>query len=414
MILSLKSNIYLIISVLVVIVPIMSSNKPDFLKAPTAFTIGAKNEFSSLNNRTERLRDHNLANVLGKKQHKLRYADNELFIDQESVKDINRTLEKNDLGELTIRPTASLLKVFHGLGEDIDGLHVINPPEVQYFASDKAHQRKQFWEDPGAVIPYQPTDEYLNQEDEADLETLAEDFEGLEHLGVVEQPRADSQGDGIEFYDSFEDALEEYRKNGLPKESMISLQLPVVYDQRVIAAGYEPVTSMKRFSGEDKEVCSLSKVKGSTYKEKAINAKEQGYVEPVDIEDVDPAVENILEDHVERMKEETDEENMWIGWDFFAVDPYQMQEFPDFIKDSMLHEEYRTEEGNYLVLGEPNASPGSGIDIVNQEYEEQDSAANILRYGESVSRGQSFDRGLESIEQVSSSELYNLVKEHQV
>lgn len=391
----------------------MSSRKPRFVEAPTSFAIGANSSSASLNNRSERLRDHKLANVIGRHQNNLQYVDNRLFINRENVKDINRKLEKSNLGELTIRPTASLLRNFHGLGEDIEGLNVVNPPEIQHFASDKAYQRKSLWNDPGAVIPYQPTDEFFDHEGRPLFDELGNEFEGLEHLGVVEQPRADSQGNGINFYDSFEDALEEYRNNGMPQESILSLQLPLEYDQRVIAAGNEPITSMKRYPNGD-GICSLSKVEGKDYKQKAVNAKKEGYVDPVDVESLDPAVENILEDHVEALERETGEENFWIGWDFFAVNPYEMGDFPDYIKDKILHEEYRTEEGNYLVLGEPNSSPGSGIDIVNQEYEEQDSAANILRYGDSISRDHGFERGIDSTGQLSASELYNMVKDHQV
>lgn len=391
----------------------MSSRKPRFLEAPTAFTVGANSSTAKLNNRTTRLQDHDLVNTVGKIQDNLTYADNHFFINNEEVKDINRELEKEGLGELTIRPTAALLRNFHGLDEDIEGLHVINSPEIQHFASDKAYQRKTMWDDPGVSIPYQPTDEFFGPSGDPRLDELAEEFEGLEHLGVVEQPRADSQGDGIAFYDTFEDAIEEYRESGLPEKSMLSLQLPLQYDQRVVAAGSKPVTSMKRFPNGD-GVCSLSKIDGDNYKEKAAKGKEKGYLEPVDIDNLDPAVENILEDHVEALERETGEENFWIGWDFFAIDPYEMDEFPEYIKDHLMDEDYRTEDGNYLVLGEPNASPGSGVDIVNQEYEDQDSAANLVRYGDAVSRGQSFDRGLESAGQVSASDLYDMVKEHQI
>ncbi len=391
----------------------MSSRKPRFLEAPTSFTAGANSSTAKLNNRTTRLQDHNLVNTVGRIQDNLTYADNHFFVNNEEVKDINRKLEKQGLGELTIRPTAALLRNFGGLDEDVEGLNVINSPEIQHFASDKAYQRKSMWNDPGVSIPYQPTDEFFGPNGEPLLDDLAEEFEGMEHLGVVEQPRADSAGDGIKFYDTFSEAIEEYQENGLPQKSMISLQLPLQYDQRVIAAGDTPVTSMKRYPN-DEGVCSLSKIDGEDYKEKAIKGKEKGYVEPVDIEELDPAVENILEDHVEALERETDEDNFWIGWDFFAIDPYQMDEFPEYIRDHLMDEDYRTEEGNYLVLGEPNASPGSGVDIVNQEYEEQDSAANLLRYGDAVSRGESFDRGLDSVGQLSGSDIYDMVKEHQV
>jgi len=196
----------------------MSSRKPRFIEAPTSFTVAANSSSASLNNRTERLRDHNMTNTIGRIQNRIVYADDHFFIDNEEVKDINRDLEKENLGELTVRPTAPFLRNFHGLEDDIEGLNIINSPEIQHFASDKAYHRKQFWNDPGVSIPYQPTDEFFDQNGEPLLDELAEEFEGLEHLGVVEQPRTDSQGDGIKFYDTFEDAIRNTEKTPYQKD----------------------------------------------------------------------------------------------------------------------------------------------------------------------------------------------------
>jgi hypothetical protein len=83
------------------------------------------------------------------------------------------------------------------------------------------------------------------------------------------------------------------------------------------------------------------------------------------------------------------------------VDPddERLDAVPDDVVDGLFRERYRTDRGQYLVFGEGNLSPGSKERYVNaiahgREGLYRDSAANLLRYGLSISRRESYTPGV--------------------
>ncbi len=277
--------------------------------------------------------------------------------------------------------------------------NVINPHPIPTLFGDKAEQNWTFWDDPGAVPGYQPTDYYLQFEDvEKASEEALEDF--IEEVPLIMKPRSSSGGGGIYFYSNgVEDMVSDWTEEGIPGDYVAQYAIPHTYDLRSIAAEDTPVSAMKRYGCDDTDRANLSLLESKSTEGKARLALQNGAAESVDIEDIDPAAERLIEDHINSISEEygipREELNTWIGWDFLAVDPYNsdLNEYPDEVIEPLMNDEYRTEEGEYLFLCEGNLSPGSIIDFINQNPD-QDTAANLLAYGDSVSRGESFERGI--------------------
>lgn len=277
---------------------------------------------------------------------------------------------------------------------------MINPAPIPSFLGDKAEQNWTFWEDPGTVPGYQPVDHYMQKYDDLEkaIEVVKEDI--IDDVPLVMKPRSASGGSDIYFYPGGVDEMtEDWREEGVPSGYIAQYAIPHEFDLRTIAAKEKPVNGMKRYGDPDTDRANLSLLDSKSTEGKAKIALEQDAAEGVDMDELDPAVKNMIEDHLNAFAQEYDMDydqlETWIGWDFLAIDPYDrdLQDYPDEIIEPLLQEEYETEDGNYLILCEGNLSPGSIIDYVNQSPQ-QDTAANLWSYADSVSRDEGFERGL--------------------
>lgn len=315
---------------------------------------------------------------------------------------MNVELEEEGLGELTFLPTAAFRRNISG--EDFEALsetvQMVNPAPIPSFLGDKAEQNWAFWDDPGTVPGYQPVDFYAQKYDDLEkaIEEVQEDI--IDDVPLVMKPRSSSGGNDIFFYPGgVDEMVEDWREDGIPQGYLAQYALPHEFDLRTIAAKDTPVNGMKRYGDPDTDRANLSLLDSKSTKGKAKIALEQGAAEGVDMDELDPAVQNMVEDHLEAFAEEYDQDldelNTWIGWDFLAIDPYDrdLRDYPDEIIQPLFQEEYEMEDGNYLIFCEGNLSPGSIIDYVNQDPE-QDTAANLWGYADSVSRGEEFERGV--------------------
>ncbi|MFB6175475.1 MAG: hypothetical protein ABEJ87_05925 [Candidatus Nanohalobium sp.] len=323
----------------------------------------------------------------------------------EKVDSINEELAGEGLGELTFLPTAAFRRNmssqdFETLSENVQ---MVNPAPIPSFLGDKAEQNWTFWDGPGTVPGYQPLDFYAQTY--SDMEKAIEEVQDdiIDDVPLVIKPRSSSCGNGIYFYPGgVDEMVEDWREEGIPQGYLAQYAIPHEFDLRTIAAKDTPVNGMRRYGNPDTDRANLSLLDSKSTEGKAKKALEQGAAEGVDIDELDPAVQNMVEDHVEAFAEEyekdLDELETWVGWDFLAVDPYDrdLQEYPDEIVEPLLHEDYQTEDGNYLIFCEGNLSPGSIIDYINQEPE-QDTAANLWNYVDSVSRGEEFERGVPDV-----------------
>lgn len=372
----------------------------NLLPEEIAFSIAANNKKAKLNNRNEFLREKGLANVLDNKKDSFDVKDDRLFVSGFNIRDINRELEKENLGELTILPTAAFVRGMGNEYHDLDSteLNVMNPGRVPYFAGDKGIQHQTFWNSTEAVGHYQPTNAYTGKSN--GLEELEEDLEFFKDVPMIEQPRTDSGGNGIRFFDNYEELISTYEDEGIPEKYIVQAKLPVKSDIRVISARDQPISAMARHLDPESGICNLSNVEGDSYLEKAEKALEEGYATSIDVEEMDPAINNILEDHYEGMIDEVnegEEVETFLGWDFFVIDSEEIQEYPEEMSERFLQEQYRLENGDYLVYGETNSSPGRMIDVINRDNVDQDSAFNLASYGDSVARDEEYSVGLKSL-----------------
>jgi len=127
---------------------------------------------------------------------------------------------------------------------------------------------------------------------------------------------------------------------------------------------------------------------------------ESGAADPVDIQELDQAYVNAVEDMHDLMLDrgyiDGDNTEIFLGHDFLKVDPYEdehniLDDYPERALDQILDEDYRTEDGAYLVFAETNASPGYKIDMINYEHPNQHSALNLLKAADDFSRGLEFE-----------------------
>ena len=374
----------------------------DDFDAPTAWASAQNSASAKPNKRNTFLRDNGLLNRIGLEQDDFEISEDEATIAGMPVEEIDKELEEEGLGRLTFRPTSPFRsnltdEEFENLS---DNVLMLNPAPVPKFLGDKAEQNWAFWDDPGTVPGYQPTDHYLQSYDDIEkaIEVVQEDI--IDDVPLVMKPRSASGGDSIYFYPGgVDEMVEDWREEGIPRDYIAQYAIPHEYDMRTIAGGDEPVSGMVRYGCPDTDRANLSLLDSSGTEGKAKIALQQGAAEPVDMDELDPAVENMIEDHLEAFAEEysidEDELNTWIGWDFLAVNPQDrdLRDYPDEVIEPLLNEEYETEDGNFLIYCEGNLSPGSIIDFINQDPE-QDTAANLWGYADSVSRGEEFERGV--------------------
>jgi len=373
----------------------------DDFDAPTAWASAQNSASAKTNHRKTFLRDNGLLNRIGLKQEDIDVSE-EVKLGGEDLSDMNAELDSEGLGELTFLPTAAFRRNissedFEALSESVQ---MINPAPIPSFLGDKAEQNWAFWDDPGTVPGYQPVDHYLQKYDDVEkvIEEVQEDIIG--DVPLVMKPRSSSGGSDIYFYpDGVDGMVEDWREDGIPQGYLAQYAIPHEFDLRTIAAKDTPVNGMKRYGDPDTDRANLSLLDSTSTEGKAKLALEQGAAEGIDMNDLDPAIQNMIEDHIEAFTDEYGKEyeelNTWIGWDFLAINPYdrKLNDYPDEIIEPLLQEDYETENGNYLIFCEGNLSPGSIIDYINQEPE-QDTSANLWSYADAVSRGEEFERGV--------------------
>lgn len=368
----------------------------------TGLAVGGKKKRDTGNNRKRFILDSGWANFLGIGKDSLELLDSsEVSISGINLKDINTQLQREGNGDLTVITTAAFNNRLEDL-EDRDeveeggyteylldsGLKIVNPEPLPTVAKEKPMQYSIF-EDLDATLPFVSMTDYVGREQE-----LWEDLQQYTDTTLVMKPGDSHGGKNVAFYrpkDLYQDILDQ----GVPEGWVAQVAVPAKGDARIIAAGDEIATGMVR-KGE-KDIHNLDQIGAESFGEKARKARRDGYAEPIDVETIDTAYGNILEDYFERVKEETDIDGnaeLWAGWDFLVVDPEdsRLSKYPEQMKDEMFDEDYRLESGEYLVYGEINISPGSIVDYVNCDRPWQNSAANLVEAGESLSRGENYSR----------------------
>jgi hypothetical protein len=387
--------------------------------ALTGFVAGVNSTTATLNNRKEFLVDLGVFNKVGLTQDGLTITGTgDLLIGGVELTDINSALREQGLGELTLIPTSTFRRK---VGEEYPklsatDLKLINPAPVPGLLGDKALQYWELYETPITVPPWQPLDHYLSSDPETATESLKTDF--IRDAPLVLKTRNATHGHGIWFYpggvvDFTDDWLTETAPDAFlnnPRQFLLQYAIPHEYDKRVIAAGSTPVAGEDRYGSPetDKSNLNLIDTNAASLREAAIELLEMGAVEPLELDQLDPAVERAIADLHDALTDRgdvaADEMHTWIGWDFLVVDPddERLHAVPDDVVEGLLNDRYRTERGCYLVFGEGNLSPGSKERYVNavahgRQGLQWDSAANLLGYGLSISRDEPFDPGIPDI-----------------
>lgn len=384
--------------------------------APTGFVAGVNSVTATLNNRKEFLRDLEVLNTIGLKQDGFQVTESgTVSIANKKLSAINATLRDRGRGDLTLIPTSTFRRK---MGQDYiklsaSDLKLINPSPIPTLLGDKAQQYWEFYEEPIPVVPWQPIDHYIQRSSKVDTKLLKSEF--ISATPVVVKRRSSTQGKGVWFYPGgITDFIDDWETESAPADFLTSpgaylLQyaIPHEYDKRVIAAGKTPVSGENRYGSPETDKSNLNIIDtgASSLREAAAKLLEMGAVEPLNMDDLDPAVERAVEDLYASLTNLVDEPATtlytWIGWDFLVVNPQdeRVTQLPAAIRDHIFDARYRTEEGCYLVFGEGNLSPGSKERFVNaiahgRQGLQWDSAANLLKYGESISRDRTFEPGV--------------------
>ncbi|MFB6362206.1 MAG: hypothetical protein ABEH59_12915 [Halobacteriales archaeon] len=384
--------------------------------APTGFAAGVNSVTATLNNRKEFLVNLGVLNKIGLKQDGLTVTrSGDLLVGDLRLENINATLQRKGLGELSLIPTTTFRRklgtTYPQLSET--RLNLINPAPIPSLLSDKAKQYWELFDTPVTVPPWQPLDHYTDSNIQSDADSLERDF--IQDAPLVLKARNATQGQGIWFYPDgvtafIEDWVSETAPGAFlnhPNRFLLQYAIPHIYDKRVLTAGPTPVAGEDRYGSPhtDKSNLNLVDLDATTLRDAAIELLERGAVRPLQLDRIDPAVERAVTDLFEAMApltvESQDELHTWIGWDFLVVDPddERLSAVPDDVIGGLLNDRYRTEEGCYLAFGEGNLSPGSKERFVNamahgREGLKWDSAANLLGYGTSISKGESFEPGI--------------------
>lgn len=383
---------------------------------PCGFAAGVNSTTASLNNRKEFLVDLGVLNKVGLKQDGIRITEGGgLRIGGLRLADINATLREHGCGELTVIPTSTFRRKLGSEYPDLSDtdLKLINPAPIPRLLSDKALQYWELYETPITVPPWQPLDHYVETDMRTATESLKTDF--IPDAPLVLKARNATQGQGIWFYpggisDFTDDWLTETAPEAFldgPERFLLQYAIPHEYDKRVLSAGPTPVAGEDRYGSPetDKSNLNLIDTDASSLRDAAIELLEIGAVEPLDPDQLDPAVEQAVTDLYDFLVDCADvsaaETYTWIGWDLLVVDPDddRLDAVPDAVVEGLLDDRYRTEHGCYLVFGEGNLSPGSKERYVNAVAHgrgglQWDSAANLLGYGLSISRNEPFEPGI--------------------
>ncbi|MFB6113973.1 MAG: hypothetical protein ABEJ58_07720 [Halodesulfurarchaeum sp.] len=383
--------------------------------SPTAFAVATNSTTATLNSRKEFLDSLGVLNKIGLKQDGISIGPQGPIIGGMPISRINDTLADAGLGELTLSPTSTFRRKlgseYARLGEA--GVNLINPAPIPSFLGDKAIQ---FWEldaEPIPVPPWQPLDYYVGPDGSLDLRSLEADF--IPDAPLVLKGRNSTQGREIWFYPGgIEDVTSDWTAGRGPSvfrerpgNFLLQYAIPHRYDARIITAGDTPVSGEDRYGSPDTDKCNLSVVEtgASSALKTARTLLSMGAVDPIDMDELDPAIETAVEDLHATLEDRVADSNgplhTWIGWDFLVIDPEdpRLSVVPEDVLEGLFHERYRTERNTYLVFGEGNQSPGSKERYVNavsfgREGLRWDSAANLLTYGECISRGEPFEPGI--------------------
>jgi hypothetical protein len=379
---------------------------------PSGFAAGVNSVTAGLNARKEFLAESGVLNKVGVKQDGVTVTDDgELLIGGVPLVEINATLAEHDAGELTLVPTAAFRRALGTTYPALSrtNLKLINSAPVPRLLGDKGLQYWELSDTQIPVPPWQPLGHYVRN-GVTDFDALVSDF--IEGAPLVLKGRNSTHGVDIWFYPDGAEAFVDDWRNGTapepflaaPSEFLLQFAIPHVYDKRVIAAGPRPVAGENRYGRPDTDKSNLTLVEtaGETKLESARELLAMNAVEPLDIGDLDPAVERAVADLYELLDElaETDTGDLhtWIGWDFLVVDPTdpRLDIVPNDVLTGLFRDQYRTEDGCYLVFGEGNLSPGSLERYVNALAHGRsglrwDSAANLLAYGTSISNDEPFE-----------------------
>jgi hypothetical protein len=391
-----------------------------YFDVPSGFAVGVNSVTASLNNRKDFLDSLGLLNKVGLEQDGLTFDDSGVLrIGGLSDAELNARLTDYGAGKLTLIPTSTFRR---HMGSDYPKLssteiELINPAPIPRLMGDKALQYWEFYESDLVVPPWQPLDHYFQStsrsQSKVAVDALERDF--IDDAPLVLKARSSTHGEGIWFYPGgIADLTDDLRSGSAPPvvnegpgEFLIQYAIPHESDLRVVAAGDTPVAGEYRYGSPETDKSNLNLVDtgASSLREAAVTLLDMGAVEPLGLTPVDTAVENAVTDLFAALEtltaESTSDLHTWIGWDFLVVDPddERLDAVPDDVVDGLFRERYRTDRGQYLVFGEGNLSPGSKERYVNaiahgREGLYRDSAANLLRYGLSITRRESYTPGV--------------------
>lgn len=386
--------------------------------APTGFAVVANSATATLNNRKECLTALGVLNRIGLKQDGVAVTDDgTVYIGGIELAELNARLGARGMGNLTLIPTSTFRQQFGRAYPALSrtDLRLVNPAPVPRLLGDKAMQYWELYETPIAVPPWQPIDAFVESSGPA-FDRLRSSF--VADAPLVLKARNSTHGDGVWFYpDGVTGFVDDWRAGTAPEpllrspgEFLLQYAVPHEYDRRVIAAGDTPISGEDRYGSPhtDRSNLNLVDTAAGTLLGTATELLEMGAVEPLDMANLDPAVDRAVRDLHEGLAalagRATEDFHTWIGWDFLVVDPddERLQAVPDDVLAGLLRERYRTRDGRYLVFGEGNLSPGSKERYVNavahgREGLRWDSAANLLAYGTSISTGEPFEPGLPTL-----------------
>jgi len=363
-------------------------------------------------------------NVLGTKEHKEGDERNVFNVDESgeiniaghSLESLNDEMER----KLTLFPTSSAVENLGGEGTraiaESDQLNVINPAPLYSIANHKGDQHYLF-EKSSVPVPYfVHSSRYANDSPLSTKragEQLLDDFREANYEGPI-VVKADNGGRGMDvnFFDSPEEYVNEiWEKEGeVPENQVVQAKLNPKYDERIILGGdLVYITGEKRYGNPDSELCNLTQVGDSNAEEdemwfgdKLDIILEEGLAAPTDIQNLDDAKKDVIEEVYDTVQNYVESE---FGWsdnyrenfrgsiDLLIWDPDDQEHLPDVMVDKMMQHE--TEEGYGVTPIEWNNQSGSMVDVINMMNPEQDSAANLAKQMYAISEGNEFsERGL--------------------
>ncbi len=318
----------------------------------------------------------------------------------------------------TIFTTNSAMENLGGEGARLlaesDEVNIINPRPLYSIANHKGTQHYLFDQSPAPVPFYVHSSEYSGFSTEIGgprvaAEKLVEEFE--RRLGydgpVVAKKDNGGRGEDVEFNESPRKLAEKWLSEGeVPNDEVIQIAVDPLYDERIIVGGdCVPITAEERYGDPESDLCNMTQVDPTQSDRvsidslggKIVRCLEEGLAEPVDIEDLDDAKIDLLEDvydsvmtYVEREFGHSDNyrQNFRGSMDVLAFDPHEQDHLPEDMLDGLM--EYVTEDGYGLIPIEWNNQSGSMVDAVNMVYPHQDSAANLAKQMYTISEGGDF------------------------